>query len=452
MTAEEIKKINLEQLIATGAFPCACGRLHSVGTERVVIESGAINRLPELIRECGAAKPFLLSGHDSFAAAGGKVCAVLDMAGISYGKYVFPNSPVEPTEYAVGSAVMHFDSSCDLIVGIGSGVINDIGKILANISGRRYIIVGTAPSMDGFASATSSVDRDSLKISLDSTFAWAVIGDVDILKNAPMHMLQSGVGDMLAKYISLAEWKIANVLVGEYYCPVVAALVENSLDKVVAAAPKLLERDEEAVKSVMEGMVIAGMAMKYAGLSRPASGMEHYFSHIWDMRSLAFADTKTDLHGIQCGIGTLYSLKVYKYIRSIKPNREKALAYVKNFSVEDWNKKLIEFVGPAAYAMIDAEKRDRKYDAAKHTVRLELIIEKWDELMAIVDTLPAYETVLKLMKEMGAPVSASDFGYTEEQIRTTFTMTKDVRDKYIASRLLWDLGELPDCADYLIQS
>ena len=71
MTAEEIKKINLEQLIATGAFPCACGRLHSVGTERVVIESGAINRLPELIRECGAAKPFLLSGHDSFAAAGG---------------------------------------------------------------------------------------------------------------------------------------------------------------------------------------------------------------------------------------------------------------------------------------------------------------------------------------------------------------------------------------------
>lgn len=447
MTVEEIKALPLEKLIALGEFGCDCGKTHSVGTKRVIIEEGAINRLPQLIRECGAKKPFLLSGAASFAAAGDKVCAALDSAGIPYTKYVLPNSPVKPTEATVGSAVMHFDYSCDLVIGIGSGVVNDTGKLLAAISGRRYIIVGTAPSMDGFASATSSMDRDGLKVSLDSTFAWAVVGDVNVLAQAPMRMLQAGVGDMLAKYISLAEWKIAHILVDEYYCPVVAALVEAALERVVNAAPKLLQRDHEAVKAVMEGMVIAGMAMKYAGLSRPASGMEHYFSHIWDMRSLSFADVEADLHGIQCGIATLYSLKVYEYIRKLTPDREKALKYVDGFDLDKWNAKLLDFVGEGAEAMIKAEVREGKYDKAKHRARLERIIDHWDELMEIINAMPGYDEIYALMQSMNAPLSASEFGYTPEDIKTTFTMTKDIRDKYIASRLLWDLGALDTAAD-----
>ena len=440
MTVPMIKDLSLAELIGMGEFACSCGKTHAAGTKKVIVESGAVKKLPELIRECGAKKPFLLSGHDSFAAGGAAVTAVLDQAGIPYGSYVFPESPVKPTETAVGSAVMHFDYSCDIIIGIGSGVINDTGKILAHISGRPYIIVGTAPSMDGFASATSSMDRDSLKISLDSTFAYAVVGDVDILKNAPMHMLLSGVGDMLAKYISLAEWKMAHILVGDDYCPVIAALVENALDKVVSAAPKLLQRDEEAVRSVMEGMVIAGLAMKYAGLSRPASGMEHYFSHIWDMRSLAFPGAEAELHGIQCGIATLYSLKIYEVLRTIKPDKAKALAYAKQFDLDDWNRQLRAFVGPAAETMIRAEEKDGKYDTAKHAARLERILDKWDELKAIMDAMPSYEDVLQLMQELGAPVSASVIGYTADDVKTTMTMTKDIRDKYVLSRLLWDLG------------
>lgn len=447
MTAEEIKNVSLEELIEAGGFDCECGRYHSSGTGRIVIEQGAISRLPELIAECDAKKIFLLSGHDSFAAAGEKVCEVLEEAGITYSKYVFPVSPVTPTEYSVGAAVMHFDFDCDLIIGVGSGVINDIGKILAHATGRRYMIIGTAPSMDGYASATSSMERDGLKISLDSTYPWAIVGDLDILCKAPMRMLQSGVGDMLAKYISLAEWKISHALIDEYYCPVVAALVENALEKVVSAAPGLVKREPEAVKAVMEGMVISGIAMKYAELSRPASGVEHYFSHIWDMRALAFEDAKADLHGIQCGIGTLYSLKVYEYIRQIRPDAAPALSYVQAFSIDDWNRSLIEFVGPGAEAMIAAEEREGKYDVEKHSRRLTLILEKWEEIMAIVDSLPSYREVYSMMKSIGAPVSASEFGYTKEQIRTTFTMTKDIRDKYIASRLLWDLGLLEDAAD-----
>ena len=442
---KDIKEFSMTDWLERGAFECTCGKLHESGTKKVIIEKNAVAKLPALLEEVGGRKPFLLSGQDTFAAAGEKVCTVLDEAGIPYGKYVFGHSPVLPTEHSVGSAVMNFDYSCDCIVGIGSGVINDIGKILAKATGRPYIIVGTAPSMDGYASPTSSMELDGRKVSLDSTFAYAIIGDLDILCQAPMKMLQAGVGDMIAKYIALCEWRIGELLVDEYRCPVVDEMVEVALERVVKAAEGLPQRDPDAVKSVMEGMVITGIAMKYAGVSRPAAGMEHYFSHIWDMRSLALG-TKAELHGIQCGIGTLLSLKIYDYIRTVVPNREKALAYVADFDLEKWNAQLSSFIGPGAQALIEDERKAGKYDKQKHAARLERIIKDWDKIMEIINSLPRYDEVLALMNMIGAPITAEGFGVTPEQTRTTFTMTKDIRDKYIASRLLWDLGLLEEAA------
>ncbi|MCI9141427.1 MAG: sn-glycerol-1-phosphate dehydrogenase [Lachnospiraceae bacterium] len=48
----------------------------------------------------------------------------------------------------------------------------------------------------------------------------------------------------------------------------------------VELAPRLLKRDPETVTAVFKGLIICGVAMNYAELSRPASGVEHYFSHI----------------------------------------------------------------------------------------------------------------------------------------------------------------------------
>ena len=449
MTVNDIKDISLDELIKLGDFKCECGKVHSPGVEKVIIEKGAVIKLPGLIKEIGAKKPFILSGHDTFEAAGNIVTKVLDDENILYTKYVFPVSPVRPTEYTVGSALMHFDYSCDAIIGIGSGVINDTAKMIARATGLKYIIVATAPSMDGFVSATSSMDRDGLKVSINSKAAWAVIGDLDILCNAPMHLLISGVGDMLAKITSLKEWKLAEIIVGEYYCDVIAALVEKALDKVMNETKGLLERDPESVRSVMEGLVIAGIAMNYAGISRPASGMEHYFSHIWDMRSLAFENAKFEQHGIQAGIGTLYSLMAYEKIINddITPDKEKALEYVKNFSLEDWNRQLLEFIGPGAEAMIEGENKEHKYDTAKHEKRLDKIIDKWDEIKDVIKTFPSSEEIRTLMKSIDFPTSADVIGYDNKGVRTTFTMTKDIRDKYICTRLLWDLGILDEVAD-----
>lgn len=238
-----------------GSVPCSCGKVHDVAIDDVVIGNGVIRRLPEFVAKYAAKKPFILADSNTYRAAGEFVAELLQSNGIAFSKFVFPNGALEPNEEAVGAAIMHFDPSCDLIIGVGSGVINDIGKILSNVSGRKYIIVATAPSMDGYASATSSMSMDGLKVSLNSRSADVIIGDIDILKHAPAHMLKSGIGDMLAKYISIAEWRIGHLITGEYYCERVAQLIRTALKKCVDNAEGLLKREDAAVQAVFEGLV-----------------------------------------------------------------------------------------------------------------------------------------------------------------------------------------------------
>ena len=427
--------------------PCPCGKKHTSALDMLVSGPGALARLPELLARYDAKKPFLLADRNTFAAAGGRVCEILTQAGFGYASYVFPDERLEPDEHAVGAAVMHFDDSCDLILGVGSGVINDIGKILSRVSGRHYIIVGTAPSMDGYASATSSMAMDGLKVSLNSRCPDAIVGDTDILKNAPMHMLQAGLGDMLAKYISLAEWRIAHLITGEYYCERVAALVRSALDACVKNADGLLRRDEAAVQAVFDGLIIGGVAMAYAGVSRPASGVEHYFSHVWDMRALEFG-TPAELHGIQCAIGTLTTVCLYERLRTMTPDAEKAHAYVEAFDYEAWAAQLRTFLGRSGETMIALEKREGKYRKDTHPARFARIQACWPEILRILDEeLPSAEALSQLLSRLGMPQDASVIGVDTETMRLSFRATKDIRDKYVLSRLAWDLGVLDElCA------
>lgn len=423
---------------------CACGKVHKAGFSRVIIESGAMKRVPEVVRGYGAKKVFLLADKHTYAAAGEQVANTLAQSGIPYTVYCLPGDErIEPDERAVGSVAMHFDYACDLILGVGSGVVNDIGKIIANLTGRQYVIFGTAPSMDGYASATSSTIRDSLKVSIDSRLPDTVIGDLDILAQAPMRMILSGLGDMLAKYISIAEWKISKIVNGEYYCETVVELVNQGLKACVDNLNGIAKRDKDAIAAVMNGMVLSGIAMNYAGVSRPASGMEHYLSHICDMRGVEFG-LPFDLHGIQCGAATVICLELYEKLRSVTPDREKALAYVQSFSYEDWAKKLRVWLGKSGDVMIANEAKERKYDKALHRERLEKIIAHWDEIQEVIRSLPLPSEIVPALQAIGAPTTFAELGFSEEETRNAILFSKDVRDKYIGSRLMWDLGILEE--------
>ena len=434
---------SLETLIAKEGHDCACGRHHSMVMDYVRIESGAVKYIPDGLKAIGGTKPFIVCDKNTMEAAWSFVEPVLKEAGIQYTLYCFPFDHVEPDEHAVGSLTMAFDPSCDCVMGIGSGVINDCCKVLCHAIGCKQMIVGTAPSMDGYASNSSSMIRERIKVSLYNAAPAAIICDIDIIKNAPMRMLWAGFGDMLAKYIAICEWRISNMVTGEYYCENIANLMRASLKKIVENAPGLKTRDEKAVQATVEGLVLSGVAMSYAGISRPASGLEHYFSHLWEMMALDRGNDY-ELHGIQVGVGTLITLKLYDEIRNIKPSREVAENFINNFSNEEWEKMIRSIFGQAAETVIKQEHTIfHKNDKDRHAVRLTKILEGWDDILRFIEEeLPETETIAALMKDLGMPMVPADIDINEEDTVNAFIGSRDIRDKYLSSTMLWDLGLL----------
>lgn len=423
-------------------FTCSCGKVHNALLDDYIVGKGAIREIASLVVRYGATRPYLIADRNTYQAAGKQVCKVLDAHNIPYSLYVFSQETIHPNEEAVGSAAMHYDVSCDMVIGIGSGVINDIGKLISKLTKTPYIIVATAPSMDGYASATSSMDVDGLKTSVPSRCANVIVGDLDVLREAPVQMLISGLGDMLAKYVSICEWRISNLITGEYYCPTVAEYIRKALKKCVDHAEGLLNREEEAVRAVFEGLIIGGVAMNYAGLSRPASGVEHYFSHVWDMRALEFG-MPASTHGIQCALGTLYALRIYEQVKKYTPDVALAEQKVSAFDHPSYNQFLKDFLGRSAESMLALEEKEGKYDPVKHHSRIAYIAEHWQELVQIMEQeLPAAAELERLLKAIGAPCSVEEIGLSADILRPTFEATKDIRDKYVLSRLCWDLGIL----------
>ena len=434
---------DLKTLIAPEGHACACGRTHSMVMDYVSICPGAVKEIPAGLKAIGGTKPFIVCDENTKAAAWPFVEPVLAAAGIQYSLYCFPGAHIEPDEQAMGSLAMAYDPSCDCIMGIGSGVINDCCKIMAKITGHKQMIVGTAPSMDGYASNSSAMIRDRIKVSIYDPSPAAIICDIDIIKNAPMRMLWAGFGDMLAKYIAICEWRISNLVTGEYYCENIADLMRASLRKIVENAPQLKTRDEKAVQATVEGLVLSGVAMSYAGISRPASGLEHYFSHLWEMMALDRGNSY-ELHGIQVGVGTLITLKLYDKIREMKPSREVAEKFINDFCDEEWQKMIRRIFGKAAETVIMQEHNQfHKNDKTRHAARLTKILENWDEILKIIDEeLPDREAIAAIMKGLEMPMTPEDINISWEDTCDAFIGSRDIRDKYLSSSMLWDMGVL----------
>lgn len=446
---ENFSGLPIEELLRPEGFACGCGKRHRVPLRHLALGAGALGRLPGILRDMKVSRPQVVMDGNTRAAAGDAACALLERSGIPCARYCFPQPRVEPDERAVGQVVMALDPACDAILAVGSGTINDVCKIAAKASGRPLAVVATAPSMDGFASNTSSMISEGVKKTIPSVCPAAVVADTDILRLAPERMLLSGLGDMLAKYISVCEWRLSNLITGEYYCEGVAAMMRRAARKCRDSAAGLARRDGDAVRSVAEGLILSGIAMSFAEVSRPASGLEHYFSHIWEMRSLA-SGTACDLHGIQVGVGTLLTLRLYEWLRAERPDRARALAAAARFDRAAWAEGVRRVFGPVAETVLEMEPVNGVHDASRHGVRLERILAKWPEIMGIVEEeLPPYGDILTLMRDAGEPALPREIGISPGEAADALTASMDIRDKYICSRLLWDLGLLEEYAGRL---
>jgi len=431
----------IEKFTRPGGYDdCSCGRHHETSLAYLKIGAGAIGSLPEALAASGITRPFVLCDQNTWRIAQEKVLPVLRAVDIPYTAHVLSGDHIEPDEATVGSICMAYDPASDGVLAVGSGVINDCGKVLSYAVGRPMAVVATAPSMDGYASNSSSMIISRVKVTRYNHCPQAIIADTDILRHAPERMLQAGLGDMLAKYISVCEWRIAHLVTGEPYCENIAGLVRRCVGKIVESADRLMQRDADAVEAVMEGLVLSGIAMSYAQNSRPASGLEHYFSHVWEMMSLE-RGTPYELHGIQVGVGTQLTLRTLTQLRGLMPDRDKALAYVAQFDSTLWEKEVRRVFGQAADVLLAIEVEAEKNAPQTHAARLANILGHWDAIQSILkEELPALASLEALMRKTGVPVLPEEIGVTSQDVQDAYVHSRDIRNKYITSSLVWDLG------------
>jgi len=290
-------------------FSCDCsmGR-HAAPPEGYDISSGAIERIPEILKDYK--KVYMVADENTYRVAGSRVEEILRANGMLFNKLVLDGETILPNAETIGKIVLNandlgaksnifaYSPLPDLILAVGSGTVNDSCRIASYRLQLPYAVVATAPSMDGYFSAGSPILHDGTKSTVQATTPKYLIADLDVLKDAPFDMMLAGIGDMFGKYTGLIDWELARDYTGEYFCEKIAADVLDATDTCLANGYRLAERDAECVKNVMEGFLVTGLGMAYTGNSRPASGSEHIVAHAWELFDVE-AGNKPHLHGLE---------------------------------------------------------------------------------------------------------------------------------------------------------
>ena len=254
---------------------CDCGKHHSCDIKYVYVEKNAIDRLSVICKDFE--KILLVADENTFAAAGEKTVKALSQKSLE--KVIFKGEKIlVPNEEAIERVTAELHSA-ELIVGIGSGVIQDLCKYVSNVSGVPYIIVATAPSMDGYASTGAAMITGGMKVTYSAGVPFAIVADTQVLCNAPLQMLKAGYGDIIGKYSALNDWRLSHCVTGEYFCQYIYDITYKMIERTLDTKEGLFKRDEESIKALTEALMIVGIMMSFAGTSRPASGSEHHLSH-----------------------------------------------------------------------------------------------------------------------------------------------------------------------------
>ena len=448
---EDLKSKKIEELIRPEGFSCSCGKNHKAGIPFIRIGSGALASVPEALALLGKHHPMVLCGPNGYKAAGKAVCSLLKKSGIPYTLHILEEEGggmLRPAEFAVGSAVLNFDHDADIVLGVGSGVINDTCKVVGKAAKIPCMIVATAPSMDGFASDGSSMEVGGIKLSLKEQVPEAIIGDIDVLSDAPLHMIHAGIGDILAKITSLFDWELSAIATGEHYCSNIAALVNQSLQNVIRLAPQAVQREPEAISEITEGLVLSGIAMAMEGSSHAASGLDHYFSHCWEMMKLERGEPY-ELHGVQVGVGMLLTLKIVQWLKTVRPDMAQVEKAISAFDREAWENKIRSVFPKSSDGILKMELSARKNDPEGRRIRAGRVIDAWDEVMALMEELPDYAEMAEYMKKLGMPTKPEEIGVSRQDALDAFVCSRDIRNKFILSSMVWDLGYMEECAAWL---
>jgi glycerol-1-phosphate dehydrogenase [NAD(P)+] len=334
-----------------------------------------------------------------------------------------------PDERAVERLYASITDDIDLIVGVGSGVINDLCKYCSHRRGLPYFIVATAPSMDGYASKGAAMIFDGMKITENSSVAAAIIADTEILANAPLEMIQAGYGDIVGKFSALCDWKLSTEINGEYFCQYIYDVTCEMIDNTKKTAEGLLVRDEESVKALMEALVVVGIMMSFAGSSRPASGSEHHLSHFFEI--VGIVDNQPYFpHGIDVAYSTVITAKIReKILKSEFPNT------LYRETREDYKKKMTDIYKSVAEGCIQLQDKVGNY--AQN--RLKTYKDKENEIKRILSDVPSAEEIEKILGIVGLDTAEFYSLYGIDKIQNAIAYAKDLKDRYTVLWLYYDL-------------
>ncbi|KAB1440455.1 sn-glycerol-1-phosphate dehydrogenase [Candidatus Galacturonibacter soehngenii] len=433
-----MEKRNWDDYLNT-EIDCNCGEKHRCDIDKIIVEEGAIGKLSEFIMAGFYHNTCVVCDSNTEEIAGKIVYQELRNNLIQFEPIVLKEKNPLADERTIGEVMVHIAPKCDLIIGVGSGTINDVCKFISYKMGIDFIIVPTAPSMDGYASNVSALITNHLKCTYEVGRAKAIFADINILMDAPMEMIAAGVGDILGKYVCLTDWKLSSIVTGEYYCDFVEALIRDSLELVVQVSSLLKERNKDAIASLMEALILSGIAMSYIGNSRPASGSEHHLSHFWELTFLQ-ENILCALHGTKVGIGTVVALKLYKQAELSLENLEQLKA--PNFDEAIWEEAIRQVYGYAAQEVIALEEQVHKNSNEIVYKRRERIIERKEEIISLIQKLPSADEIGLILKSLDAPYLPEQVDISMQLLKNSIVYAKELRNRYGLLQLLFDLDEL----------
>jgi len=431
-----------------GTLDCECGKPHSISLENVLIEKDAIKKLPKVLVQLGYKKILMIADTNTYKVAGSKVEEVLIKDNVSFKKYVYQSNgkDLSPNEDAIGKLLVQVEKDTDVIVTVGSGTLNDLAKFVSGRLGIDCMIVATAPSMDGFASDSSALMIDNLKTTCEAVCVKAIIGDINILKQAPMEMILAGFGDILGKYSALNDWKLSQLINDEYLCEVAYKMASDSVNKCINNAEGIKNREDIAMENLMEALIGAGIAMSYVGKTRPASGSEHHLAHYWEMMFL-FDGKKALLHGTKVGIATTITAKLREILTTTNIDYKEAVIKAKNFDQSVWKANVEKLFKKAANGIINLNEKGNLNSIEDRLKRISIIQQNEDKIMNIIKEMPSCKEIENILKKVGAPYNPRQVGVDEKDLVNAVLMAKEIRTRYTILNLLWDIGVLDDFAE-----
>jgi glycerol-1-phosphate dehydrogenase [NAD(P)+] len=301
--------------------------------------------------------------------------------------------------------------------------------------------------MNGYTSALSALLSHGVKITRPCRPPLACLVDLDVVARAPYRMIASGLGDLMSKSVSNADWRLAYRLLGAEYAQRVMPLIDAGSSLLEGVAPRLPERDVEAVGRLSASLCVSGVAMSLAGSTAPSSGGEHLISHYLDMSHFAWGEPH-DFHGCQVGVGTLTTAALYERLRSLAPGRIDVEARIA--AHPGWEERAAEVrrrFGSLAEAVLPhAREGHPSRDELRH--RLHRLRNDWDAILGdVAQTLvPAAELAAQL-RAAQCPATFAEIDVTPERARRAIVHSRDIRARYTILHLAADLGLLESWTD-----